>query len=66
MTSARYKELMAENNVQLTEAEIDQGWHFCEDWDDLLVGPEENSEWGDNVNECLCGAVNPHKNMWLN
>jgi hypothetical protein len=23
----------------LTLKEIDQGWHWCSDWDGLLVGP---------------------------
>lgn len=23
----------------LTPKEIDEGWHYCSDWDGLLVGP---------------------------
>lgn len=39
MTSNRYKELMADDTAQLTDAEIAAGWHFCQDYDGLLVGP---------------------------
>jgi len=40
MTKDRYKELMDSEAILLTDEEIDQGWHFCADWDGLLIGPE--------------------------
>jgi hypothetical protein len=27
------------DEMRLTPAEMDAGWHFCYDWDELLVGP---------------------------
>ena len=40
MTSERYKELMdTDRPIQLTDDEIEAGWHFCYEFDGLLVGP---------------------------
>lgn len=41
MTDKRYRSLMWDNEIetQLTKIEIEEGWHFCPDWDDLLIGP---------------------------
>lgn len=39
MSNERWEHLMADDEAKLTPAEIDQGWHFCYDWDGLLVGP---------------------------
>lgn len=33
----------------LTEEEIKEGWHFCPDWDFLLVGPNMPEIQG-----CVC------------
>lgn len=38
MTDEHYDALM-DYEVELTQAEIDEGWHFCWCWDGLLVGP---------------------------
>ena len=38
MTNSRYTEVF-NNAAELTEAECAQGWHFCAEWDGLLVGP---------------------------
>ena len=41
MTEERYRSLMDDDPApSLTEAEIQLGWHFCWDWDGLLVGPD--------------------------
>ena len=40
MTDERYNALMKSNTLSLTEVEIAAGWHYCIDWDFLLVGPE--------------------------
>ena len=39
MDIERYKEIQ---NMQsgLTKKEIKEGWHFCLEWDDMLVHPE--------------------------
>lgn len=39
MTKQRWLELMNDLTLGLTESEITQGWHFCLDWDGLLIGP---------------------------
>jgi hypothetical protein len=40
MTRKRWDELSFSNDhPTLTLKEIDQGWHWCSDWDGLLVGP---------------------------
>jgi len=39
MTSERYWELEGFYDGKLTEEEVKEGWHFCPDWDGLLVGP---------------------------
>lgn len=35
----RYALLMRDDNEQLTAREIAAGWHFCHEFDGLLVGP---------------------------
>ena len=45
MTDGRYNALMDDDESELTENEIAEGWHFCFDWDGLLVGPEMVCEW---------------------
>lgn len=37
MTEARYNQLMGDS--KLTQEEIDLGWHFCNEFDGLVVGP---------------------------
>lgn len=39
MTDQRWRELMNDSNGKLTQEEMAEGWHWCPDWDDLLVGP---------------------------
>ncbi len=50
MTDQRFELLMKSQTEQLTEAEIAEGWHFCPDWDGLLVqqGDFQAGEF------CLC------------
>ena len=45
MTRERYDYLMRDTKSELTDAEVNAGWHFCYDFDGLLVnhldgGPE--------------------------
>lgn len=39
MDYKRYVKLNREEEPVLTDEEVSQGWHFCYDWDYLLVGP---------------------------
>lgn len=39
MTPEHYKELMHDHNSKLSLTEINEGWHWCAEWDGLLVGP---------------------------
>lgn len=39
MPRERWIRLMESNDLSLTVNEIADGWHFCGDWDGLLVGP---------------------------
>lgn len=49
MSPERYKALDADPEGVVTEEEFAQGWHFCPDWDWLLVGPGMPEEEG-----CCC------------
>lgn len=58
MNHARWLKLMnttwhkpiTDDMENLTQEEIDQGWHFCPDWDDLLIGPGM-----EEIKFCECG-----------
>lgn len=39
MTDDRFAELMRDDSAELTASELATGWHFCPDWDGLLVSP---------------------------
>lgn len=41
MTGDRYRELRfgPPDVSRLTQSEIDEGWHFCIEWDFMLIGP---------------------------
>ena len=49
MTDERWEKLMADQKASLTKEEIKAGWHFCYEYDGLLVGPDNPSTW--------CGCV---------
>lgn len=38
MDKQRYSDIVNERS-ELTDEEIKQGWHFCPEWDYMLVGP---------------------------
>ena len=48
MTKDRYTALMR-GDESLTDAEMSQGWHFCWDWDGLLISPDMPE-----FNACIC------------
>lgn len=37
MTKERYEELIEDLDLSLTDDEINEGWHFCHEFDGLLV-----------------------------
>jgi len=39
MTTERWYAVQNSDDTPLTYGEIEDGWHFCHDWDGLLVGP---------------------------
>jgi len=52
MSNARYAALMDSDSLLLTQEEKDAGYHFCHDWDGLLVGLG-TMEW----DGCTCGIT---------
>lgn len=52
MTPERWLLLMSDDDEELTSAEWRAGWHFCPDFDGLLVGPED---WAFRDGRCICG-----------
>jgi hypothetical protein len=69
MTPSRYQELMENDGFpaddsarkELTAEEIAAGWHWCLDFDGLLVGPGMGE-----LEHCTCfdpnGELHPHEN----
>lgn len=49
MTDERYNEIMDNPEESLTQKEIDEGWHFCQEFDFLLVQGDPK--------EPLCGQA---------
>lgn len=49
MTDKRWKQLMHDVGPGLTPEEIADGWHFCWDWDGLLIGPGMGE-----MDSCVC------------
>lgn len=52
MTDKRYEALNRSDTLSLTEEEIKEGWHFCLDFDGLLVGPETAE-----ATVCICNDI---------
>lgn len=52
MTPERYKELETTDHP-LTKEEVAEGWHFCPDWDEMLI----HQSWPEKEC-CLCDP--PH------
>ena len=56
MTKERFSELMGIVAIPLTEAELAEGWHFCEEMDGLVA----NSNDADG--DCFC-ELNKHRSQ---
>lgn len=57
MTKKRWTQLMNEpddEKARLSPDEVSAGWHWCWEYDGLLVGPDM-PEWGKNKGRCICG-----------
>jgi hypothetical protein len=39
MHPKRYLALETHEDLSLTDEEVKEGWHWCRDWDGMLVGP---------------------------
>jgi hypothetical protein len=39
LTKKRWRELEKNPDAYLTDAELAEGWHFCYDWNGMLIGP---------------------------
>jgi hypothetical protein len=50
MDDTRYALLMRDDAARLTTEEQRDGWHFCPEWDGLLVGPGMTTE----LESCSC------------
>lgn len=56
MTDERWKHLMNDDKARLTPEERAEGWHFCHEFDGLLVGPGmRETEFCSDT----CGKPNP-------
>lgn len=42
MTAERLQQLLHDQTDQLTPDEVESGWHFCPEWDDMIIGPDCN------------------------
>lgn len=52
MKPERWQELMDNDDAVLTTEEWEEGWHFCLEFDGLLVGP---GCVGFEDGRCICG-----------
>ncbi len=49
MTIERYEAIMMDQDLYLTKDEVKAGWHFCIDWDDMLI----HKDWPE-FQSCSC------------
>lgn len=56
MNRERYIEL-DNSGTGLTEEEYNQGWHWCGEWDDMLVGPG-------TIEATVCSCNHPKIEEW--
>jgi hypothetical protein len=49
MTTERFNQLMTDDEQNLTDQEIKEGWHFCWEFDGLLRNNNEPDEY-----QCDC------------
>lgn len=63
MSNDRYRQLMRNIELELTDEEIAKGYHFCWYADKKLIGPGM-----EEMNFCFCKDINKkmHKNIYYN
>ena len=44
MDRNRWYELETKQELNLTQEEFDEGWHFCPDWDGMLINKHTSLE----------------------
>lgn len=49
LTVERFHELENDWSLRLTKEEVAEGWHWCDDWDGLLIHPTMKE-----ADACLC------------
>ena len=49
MTNERWMAIINDDSLELTAEEIRAGWHFCFEWDGLLIGPGM-----EEMKACIC------------
>lgn len=57
MTPERLQELRDDETGELTAEELEAGWHWCAEFDFMLVGPES-----DEMRACRC--LEPKRPWW--
>jgi hypothetical protein len=57
MTTARKNESHTNRDFVLTEDEQKDGWHFCPDWDGLLLDGDPESESGYCPLDCFAKDI---------
>lgn len=58
ISDLRYKSLM-QADLELSKEEINDGWHFCWEWDGLLIHPT----WGE-FQHCDCSGLDKIREMY--
>lgn len=53
MKNDRLHDLYTGVSEKLTDEELSQGWHWCYDFDGLIVGPDTAEEESCNCNDIL-------------
>ena len=58
MTPERYKLISTycDDKTYLSDEEYAEGWHFCPEWDDLLIDPKSPE-----FDACVCDDHKHHK-----
>ncbi len=56
MKYARYILFSTNPDEKLTKEELEDGWHFCPDWDDMLI----HKEWPE-IESCTCKLGDGHE-----
>jgi len=54
MDAQRHRTLERDPTTELTAAEVEAGWHFCLDWDGMLIHEDD-----DEFKCCSCNLLLP-------